>query len=154
MLDAKVLQSTSELLETVVTSLSKSFPPFPQKLYHYAPLETLQKIFEFDDLRLSHAEYSNDQRELVQANAVIDVRLSGYAGTPVFRHQVEQAFAAQAADLDAYIFCMSTGSQDKLSHWRAYAQDGRGGAITLDPWGLVELVHAIPGLRLELAPDF
>jgi len=69
MLDAEVLDTTNKILETVVTKLWPHEPP--KKLYHYAALEKLQKIFEFDDLRLSHAEYSNDQGELAQAKTVI-----------------------------------------------------------------------------------
>jgi hypothetical protein len=158
MLDATMLRTTSQILETVVTLLSdrELLPRPPEKLYHYATLETLQKIFEFDDLRLSHAEYSIDQNELVQAKAVINTRITSYyAGTPFFVQHVKQDFEAIADDLDAYIFCMSTGlpnvakPQDMLSQWRAYAQDGRGGAITLEHRELSALAYHLPGLRLN-----
>lgn len=36
-----------------------------------------------------------------------------------------------------------------LSQWRAYAQDGRGGAITLDRRGLDAIVYRLPGLRIN-----
>jgi hypothetical protein len=81
MLGAEVLLATSDILETIVTRQSDTFPPFPKELFHYATLETIQKIFEFDDLRLSHAAYSNDQRELAQAKEVISNRLRNYSGS-------------------------------------------------------------------------
>jgi hypothetical protein len=39
--------------------------------------------------------------------------------------------------------------QDMLSQWRAYAQDGRGGAIKLNPLELAALVYHLPGLRIN-----
>jgi hypothetical protein len=39
--------------------------------------------------------------------------------------------------------------QDMLSQWRAYAQDGRGGALTIEFKGLAALVYHLPGLRIN-----
>jgi len=39
--------------------------------------------------------------------------------------------------------------QDILSQWRAYAQDGRGGVISLDMARLTGIVGHVPGLRIN-----
>lgn len=44
----------------------------PTVLYHYSALETIQKIVEYDNVRLSHAEYSNDRHELLDAITLIE----------------------------------------------------------------------------------
>lgn len=58
-----------------------------------------------------------------------------------------------APNLDAYIFCMSTGNkmapeQAILSQWRAYGQDGRGVCLTLEMAALKRLEDNTPGLRI------
>jgi hypothetical protein len=151
-----VFRATRTILQDALTDMGEKnqLPLQPHVLYHYSSLEVLQKILESDDIRLSHAEYSNDQREIEEARSLIFVRLK--AATPVkFSSAVQVAFQTQAKDVDAYIFCMTTGvvgsakPQDVLSQWRAYAQDGRGGALTLDRKGLSALVYHLPGLRLN-----
>jgi hypothetical protein len=100
-------------------------------LFHYAALETIHKILEFDDLRLSHAEYSNDQHELVEAKDVIQDRIQNFTGNTRFRRLVMQNFNATATDINAYIFCMSTGlpgvskPQDTLSRWHTHKTGAR-----------------------------
>jgi hypothetical protein len=151
MLDIAVYAATTEILEGLLTTLAGQnlLPSAPPELYHYTTLETIQKILESDDIRLMHAEYSNDQRELQEARSLIKGRLETYA-SPAFRSAVEAAYDAQAIGLDVYIFCMSTGilgnpmPQDMLSQWRAYGQDGRGGCLSLAPNGLAALVHHFP----------
>jgi hypothetical protein len=134
MLNIAVYSTTSEILEDVLTGLTgqNMLPNAPPELYHYTSLETIQKILEFDDIRLTHAEYSNDQRELEEARSLIAYRLANHPIPAAFRTAVRAAYVAQAAILDVYVFCMSTGiagaplPQDMLSQWRAYGQDGRG----------------------------
>jgi hypothetical protein len=148
--------ASQEIVEPVITDLSNQnlLPGAPPILYHYTSLEVIQKIMEFDDIRLTHAEYSNDQRELEEARLLIAERLGVHPSATAFKNQVEADYRAQAGDLDVYVFCMSTGSagnppsQDMLSQWRAYGQDGRGGCLTLDSTALADLVHHFPaGLR-------
>lgn len=148
---------TSEILQEVITALSNKnqLPSPPRELYHYTTLEVAQLILEGDNLRLSHAQYSNDQLELEMAKAVIDRCFRTHSAAPAFLRQVQATFAALAPDLDAYIFCLSTGDpqrispHDLLSQWRAYGQDGRGCCLTLQTSGLSDLVHHMPGLRLN-----
>lgn len=127
-----VYSTTTTILEQVLTNLP-ALPYAPAELFHYTSLETIQKILERDDIRLTHAEYSNDQRELEEARILIGARLAAHAGPAAFLNAVKTAYDAQAGNLDVYVFCMSTGivgnplPQDMLSQWRAYSQDGRGG---------------------------
>jgi hypothetical protein len=147
----------SRMLEEAVTELSAEdrLPLLPNVLHHYTTLDTSQKILEGDDIRLSHAECSNDQRELEQAKTLIQATAKAYSPDPPFAAQVLAGFLTQAFNLDAYIFCMSTGdlganaTQDVLSQWRAYGHDGRGACISLDPKKFADLVWHLPGLRIN-----
>jgi hypothetical protein len=117
-------------------------------------LEVAQPVIEEDDVRLSHAEYSNDQMEMRAAETVIRSTLS-FAPQSQFVTDVEVTYGTLAPDLDAFIFCMSTGTQgrpnpqDVLSQWRAYGQDGRGISLTLETKGITDLVQRTPGLRIN-----
>ena len=64
MMDLNVFRTTREILQGALTTLGQQgqLPSPPAALYHYSSLEVIQKVLENDDLRLSHAEYSNDQR--------------------------------------------------------------------------------------------
>jgi hypothetical protein len=52
-------QDMKTILEKVLTDDLPNLPKPPKFLYHYTSLETIQKILEQDNVRLSHAEYSN-----------------------------------------------------------------------------------------------
>lgn len=146
---------TSDILQEVVTLLIKEnlLPELPPQLHHFTSLETAHQIIKYDNIRLSHSEYSNDQTEMEQAKDIIRNELKRRAD-PFFQ-QVLSEYEKLAPNLDAYIFCMSTGSpapslaQDILSQWRAYGQDGRGVSLTLDAQHLARLVHNTPGLRIN-----
>jgi hypothetical protein len=47
----------------------------PSRLHHFTSLGTAAQIIEKDNIRLSHAEYSNDQTEMAQAQELISVAL-------------------------------------------------------------------------------
>ena len=70
MLEPSVLRTTNDFLQTVVTQFVTDdlLPTSSHDLFHYAALETIHKIIEFYILRLSHAEYSNDQTCLIEAS--------------------------------------------------------------------------------------
>jgi hypothetical protein len=76
--DAEGLARTNEILETVVTRLVAANPQFspPTLLHHFTSLEVARHILEEDDVRLTHAEYSNDQMEL-DANSLWWLALAG-----------------------------------------------------------------------------
>lgn len=148
---------TSDILQEVVTLLvdkERLLPTLPDQLHHFTSLETASKIISDDNIRLSHAEYSNDQTEMQQAKGVIRSELRSRSSNAFFQ-QVLSDYDALALNLDAYIFCMCAGSsslalpQDILSQWRAYGQDGRGTCITLESAKLSRLVQNTPGFRIN-----
>ncbi len=147
---------TSNILQEVVTQLVQEglIPTLPPELHHFTSLETAYKIVDGDNIRLSHAEYSNDQTEMAQAKDIIRSELAGQLANPFFA-QVLPGYEALSPTLDAYIFCMCTGNsgnakpQDILSQWRAYGQDGRGACLTLDSGDLGRRVSNTPGLRIN-----
>jgi hypothetical protein len=149
------LALTSDILQEVVTSLvdeEKLLPKPPTRLHHFTSLETASRIISGDNIRLSHAEYSNDQTEMGQAKDVIRSELINRSANAFFQ-QVLTDYETLAPNLDAYIFCMCTETngvaQDILSQWRAYGQDGRGACITLETTKLSHLVGNMPGLRIN-----
>lgn len=154
--DALALARTSEILHKVVTRFANQEKlVFPKRLHHYTSLDTAQKILEKDDVRLTHAEYSNDQMEMLRARTVISEELDRRASASVFFRNVAVGYALLEPDLDAYVFCMSEGKkgatkpQDRLSQWRAYGQDGRGACISLDAERLAHFAYHMAGLRIN-----
>ena len=153
---ARTLALTSDILREAVTEfvdVKKALPSLPSELHHFTSLETGYRIIEGDNVRLSHAEYSNDQTEMEKAEEIIRREL-GRSADPFFV-QVLTEYQKLAPDLDAYVFCMSAGKlvgnppQDILSQWRAYGQDGRGACLTLDGGNLARIVSNTPGLRIN-----
>ena len=129
-------------------------PALPARLHHFTSLGTAAQIIETDNVRLSHAEYSNDQTEMEQAKEIILSTLSSRPSHPFFQ-QAHAEYEKRAPELDAYIFCMSMDKpgagqpQDILSQWRAYGQDGRGVALTLATSQLARMVGSVPNLRIN-----
>jgi hypothetical protein len=147
---------SSEILKEVVTHFvnAGTLPSLPNRLHHFTSLETACRIVEGDNVRLSHAEYSNDQTEMAQAKVVIRGELASRS-TNSFFSQVSVEYERVAPTLDAYIYCMCMDGQgggapqDILSQWRAYGQDGRGACLTLSTGDLIRLVSNVPGLRIN-----
>src|SRR5260221_12313867 len=80
------LALTSDILQEVITQLvnAGSLPPLPAQLHHFTSLETAYRIIDADNIRLSHAEYSNDQTEMGQAKDVIRAELAARLQDPFF----------------------------------------------------------------------
>lgn len=151
---SKTLARSSEILEKVITGLvgQRKLSELPASLHHFTTLDTAHQIISSDNIRLSHAEYSNDQTELDRAKTIIRQELG--RRTDPFVEQVLGAYESLAPTMDAFVFCMSSGGealtpQDILSQWRAYGQDGRGVCLTLDAHGLSRIVQNVPGLRIN-----
>jgi hypothetical protein len=154
-----ILRLTSDILQEIVTRFvddERLLPGRPVELHHFTSLEISYQIIEADDVRLSHAEYSNDQTEMERAKQLIVNRLGVCAPTDGFFGDVLAEYQRLAPSLDAFILCMSTGlpsggtcPQDMLSQWRAYGQDGRGVCLTFEASKLSRLVENTPGLRLN-----
>jgi Protein of unknown function (DUF2971) len=154
-----VLRLTSDILQAVVTEFvdeRKLLPLRPSELHHFTSLDTAYHIMAGDDVRLSHAEYSNDQTEMEEAKEIIRRQLTARSPMDPFFARVLTDYQHLAPALDAYIFCTSTGTpsggsspQDMLGQWRAYGQDGRGICLTLDGGHLARLVQNTPSLRIN-----
>jgi len=153
-----VLHLTSDILLEVVTEFVNEglLPGRPDELHHFTSLETAHRILENDDIRLSHAEYSNDQMEMEEAKRIIRELVGAWSFSGPFLGNVFEQYNNVASNLDAFIFCMSMGltsdaafPQDMLSQWRAYGQDGRGICLTLDGSELGRRVSNTPGLRIN-----
>jgi hypothetical protein len=82
----ETLALTSDILVKVVTRLveTKVLPPLPATLHHFTSLETAYRIIDGDNIRLSHAEYSNDQREMAEAKEIICSELTRRSSNPFF----------------------------------------------------------------------
>jgi hypothetical protein len=155
--DAHALARTADILQTVVTRFANQERLVPPSLlHHFTSLDAAQKILEKDDIRLTHAEYSNDQTEMRHADAIIRNELDRRrARGSVFFGNVATVYNLLAPTLDAHIFCMSEGEnrttkpQDRLSQWRAYGQNGRGVCISFDTKKLGHYVFHMTGLRIN-----
>jgi Protein of unknown function (DUF2971) len=152
---APALALTQDILLEVVTRFVEEgkLSRIPPELHHYTSLETAYRIISGDDIRLTHAEYSNDQTEMEEAKEIIRIRLNARSANPFFA-QLFTDYQKLAPTLDVFVFCMSMGlrtstgsSPDMLSQWRAYGQDGKGICLTLDTSHLARLVANTPGLR-------
>jgi len=155
---AAAIALTQDILQRVVTEFvdAEKLPIRPAELHHFTSLDTARHIIEGDNVWLSHAEYSNDQTEMGEAKEIIRTQLSARSATDQFFAQVFADYQRLAPDLDAYIFCMSTGlrtatgpTPDMLSQWRAYGQNGRGICLTINASDLARLVSNTPGLRIN-----
>jgi hypothetical protein len=154
----QLFESAVILFEEVLAEIHYGKPPKPpEALFHYSSLETLQKCIQTADVRLSHAEYSNDARELTQARdlilAEIERQIRNYAVQTAFYGALRDMLVKRLEDLDVYIFCMCEGAgttgSDILSQWRAYGRDGRGGAMAIRSAAVQAMVVHFPGIRIE-----
>ena len=76
-ISSETLALTSDFLQEIVTRFveERKFPILPQHLHHHTSLDTSSLIISLDNVRLSHAEYSNDQTEMAQAKELIRIAL-------------------------------------------------------------------------------
>jgi hypothetical protein len=106
-------------------------------LFHYTNLDGLKGIVENQDLWLTHAQYSNDEREITLgldiARRVI-AALRRQKGT-ARKHAYLTALLGlltPARSADVYICCLCE-RDDVLSQWRAYGGDGNGVTLEINP---------------------
>lgn len=155
---------TRNILQNVITAFidQKRLKLPPDEFHHFTSIDAAHCILVSDDIRLTHAEYSNDQTEISEAKSLIAQRMEVRAEQHTFFGPLAQQYNQRAATLDAYLFCMSTGRQrrdgsplepqDILSQWRAYGQDGRGVCLTFGYRALRQLVERVTHLHLRLNP--
>jgi hypothetical protein len=111
-----------------------------QKLCHYTSVDGAIGILGGDDLWLSHSRYSNDDGEMRHGHELLQAvfaELEAEAATDDIRRtrldQLRQRVAAVQGE-DVYICCFCE-SDNLLSQWRGYAENGGGVSIEFDPAG-------------------
>jgi hypothetical protein len=99
-------------------------------IYHYCDANALLSILHNKKLRFTHAAYLNDTLEIRHGVTIckqlLEERLKHNDSDPVLTNTVE--YLENAERWQYYVCCFSE-SKDKLSQWRAYANDGDGFAI-------------------------
>ncbi len=99
-------------------------------IYHYCDANALLSILEYKTLRFTHAAYLNDTLEIRRGvefcRGILHELLTDAPNDPVLTSAV--AYLTHVEDWQYYVCCFSE-SEDKLSQWRAYADDGAGFAI-------------------------
>lgn len=111
--------------------------------YHYCSAQAFKGIIEANRLWLTNAFFMNDFMELEWFRRLsrsvaaemrgLDANLTAFYDT-LERHLLEGGYQ------NVYCACFST-VRDDLSQWRAYADDGRGVAISFDLRSLQEANH-------------
>lgn len=136
--------------EADLTLLGRSQTP----LYHYTNLDGLKGIVENHDLWLTHARYSNDEREITLglgiAREVVELLKKST------RRKAQHAYFDRLLELldpttpvDAYICCFCE-ADDRLSQWRAYGGDGNGVSLEVVPADFAEFTGYRPAGVLSL----
>lgn len=119
----------------------------PEKLvYHYCSNQKMISIIENKEMRLSDISKSNDYKELCMFYPGLFDRIEeAYKENPFeleYKAKVgNEAIKCLLTDIDSligeelrtgaitsFVTCFS-GARDKLSQWRGYADDGKGGAL-------------------------
>ncbi|QDT10767.1 DUF2971 domain-containing protein [Planctomycetes bacterium K23_9] len=99
-------------------------------IYHYCDANALLSILTNQKLWYTHAAYLNDTMEIRKGvefcEELLSSRLKAVASDPVISSA--KAYLANAEKWQYYVCCFSKG-RDKLSQWRAYANDGDGFAV-------------------------
>jgi hypothetical protein len=109
----------------------------PTPLFHYTNLDGLKGIIENQDLWLTHARYSNDEREITFGLSIADdavASLHAEGGPSAQRPYLTEVRALLESNqsVDVYICCFCE-EDDRLSQWRAYGADGNGVTIEINP---------------------
>lgn len=115
-------------------------------VYHYCSAETLMSIISNSTLRASNIRKSNDYTEVINCIDVFMVSMRNALQKYSIKNKDDLVFHDFIKDLDTdllietainnesctyYCVCFSE-SQDLLSQWRGYADDGSGVAIGFD----------------------
>ena len=99
-------------------------------VYHYCDANALLSILTNQKLWYTHAAYLNDTMEIKRGveicQELLSDKLKSFPNDPVL--ESAKSYLANAEKWQYYVCCFSDG-RDKLSQWRAYANDGDGFAI-------------------------
>lgn len=99
-------------------------------VYHYCDANALLSILTNQRLWYTHAAYLNDTMEIKKGvefcQELLSKKLDAVPGDPVL--ETAKFYLANTEQWQYYVCCFSKG-RDKLSPWRAYANDGDGFAM-------------------------
>jgi len=111
----------------------------PTLLYHYTDSRGLLGMLETNTIRATEAGFLNDSAELDYVYTVVSTvaerqkkRLQTQAARKLAARLARAREGALPLMKSVYVACFSQ-ERDLLSQWRAYANDGLGYAIGLDP---------------------
>lgn len=104
-------------------------------VYHYCSVDTFFNIIKNSSIWLSDIAKSNDYQECIRCREIVNKELEEYLRDDVEALQAWRTWYKKGVDsnflMKTFCVCFS-GSKDKLSQWRGYAQDGKGIAIGFD----------------------
>ncbi|GAB2314435.1 DUF2971 domain-containing protein [Stenotrophomonas geniculata] len=119
-------------------------------LYHYCSAETLLAVLKSSSLRLGDVSEMNDSMERHWGHEALAQELERQRkeAPEEFMDFMDAAVLRSMNSSICLASCFSTQS-DVLSQWRAYAENGAGFAIGLDPF----VLQAMPVTLLEVCYD-
>ena len=132
---------------------------WPRLVWHYCPASAFLGILESKFIRLADARWMNDPAELQWGRrTIVRALLNDFS-----RDHIENSIVplASSGSRWPHIACFSA-RKDSLSQWRAYADNGAGYAIGLNPrrFGTVRnfpqrlFVPSRPGKTQQIASDW
>lgn len=111
-------------------------------VYHYCSVDTFFNIIKNSSIWLSDIAKSNDYQECIRCREIVNKGMEEYLRDDVEALQAWRTWYEEGVyshfSMKTFCVCFS-GSKDKLSQWRGYAQDGKGIAIGFDKELLEEL---------------
>lgn len=105
---------------------------YPETLYHYCSNEAFSAIINSSAFRLSDMQVSNDYREgelLLDVLHEAMVEVGGFSNQALRTIDWWQGFKIYGTVI---AFCMSANSDDDLSQWWGYGDQGKGVSIGID----------------------
>lgn len=110
-------------------------------VYHYCSVDTFFNIIKNSSIWLSDITKSNDYQECIRCREIVNRGIEEYLRDDIEALQAWRTWYQEGVysnSMKTFCVCFS-GSKDKLSQWRGYAQDGKGMAIGFDKEILEEL---------------
>ncbi len=107
-----------------------------QRLYHYTNLDGLKGIIGSSDLWLTHAQYCNDEGELIHGLRLTQSMVKEQAASSEGQQRAyldELLRLLESPLLDPVYVCCFCEQDDLLSQWRAYAANATGVSLEFEP---------------------
>lgn len=128
------------LLQDTLSKILGKEQPVPSALFHYTNESGLLGILDSGEVRATHQEFMNDPSETEHATTVAEQLVNDkFFHDERAKHTFLQRIGVETSAIwngefhaDAYVASFSEIG-DSLSQWRAYASDGRGYCLGVDP---------------------